>query len=277
MIPTSPDATAGPASGAAPPAFVVRAPTGPYRSLNPLTKLVVALTEVVAAFVVGTWTGPVVVLVLVVVTAFVAGVERRAAVIAAVTIPVVASIVLINGFLYPGATDVLFRLGPLAPSVTGFLFGLQVTIRLLAASLALAVAYLTTRTDDLLADLERRGFGRRATFVIGSAIETVPRTMTRAAEIVDAQRARGFDTEGRWWRRARGVVPLAAPVVFGALTEVEERTMALEARAFSTPGRRTVLRILPDTAMQRAVRYGLAVLVVVVVVGRATGRLAILP
>ena len=43
---------------------------------------------------------------------------------------------------------------------------------------------LRTRTDDLLADLERRGFGRRATYVIGSAIETVPRTVDRAAEMV---------------------------------------------------------------------------------------------
>ena len=129
----------------------------------------------------------------------------RLGVIVAITVPIVASIMLINGFLYPGATDVIVRLGPLAPSVSGFLFGLQITLRLLAASLALAVAYLATRTDDLLADLERRGLGRRATYVVGSAVETVPRTVERAAEIVDAQRSRGLDTEGRWWQRIRGV------------------------------------------------------------------------
>ena len=260
-----------------PPSFVVRAPTGTYRSLNPATKLATAAAEVVAAFFLGLWTGPVVVLVLVVLTAFVAGVARRLGVVAAVTIPIVASIMLINSLLYPGATDVIARIGPLAPSISGFLCGLQITIRLLAASLALGVAYLTTRTGDLLADLERRGFGRRASFIIGSAIETVPRTVTRAAEIVDAQRARGLDTEGRWWRRVRGIVPLAAPVVFGALTEVEERTMALEARAFSTPGPRTVIRTLPDSGRQRAVRWALLLGLVLLVGLRLTGHLAVVP
>jgi energy-coupling factor transport system permease protein len=50
-------------------------------------------------------------------------------------------------------------------------------------------------------------------------------------------------------------VPLAGPLILGALSDVEERTMALEARAFSAPGRRTTLRPIPDTAGQRAVRW----------------------
>lgn len=266
-----------PATSSTPPDFVLQAPSGPYLSLNPATKLAAAAFEVVAAFLLGTWTGPLMVLAVVLVTAAVAGALPRLGIIVVVTIPIVASIMLINGFLYPGATDVIVRLGPLAPSVSGFLFGLQITLRLLAASLALAVAYLTTRTGDLLADLERRGFGRRATYVVGSAIETVPRTIERAAEIVDAQRSRGLDTEGRWWQRVRGVLPLAAPVVFGALTEVEERTMALEARAFSTPGRRTVLRVLPDSTLQQAARIALLIGIVALIAGRIVGPLGSLP
>ncbi len=266
-----------PAASPTPPDFVLQAPSGPYLSLNPATKLGAAAIEVVAAFLLGTWTGPLVVLGVVLVTAGIARVLPRLGVIVAITVPIVASIMLINGFLYPGATDVIVRLGPLAPSVSGFLFGLQITLRLLAASLALAVAYLATRTDDLLADLERRGLGRRATYVVGSAVETVPRTVERAAEIVDAQRSRGLDTEGRWWQRIRGVLPLAAPVVFGALTEVEERTMALEARAFSTPGRRTVLRVLPDSTLQRAARIVLAIGIVALIVGRIIGPFGSVP
>jgi energy-coupling factor transport system permease protein len=44
-------------------------------------------------------------------------------------------------------------------------------------------------------------------------------------------------------------------MVLGALTDVEERTMALEARAFSAPGRRTSLRPVPDSGKERAVRW----------------------
>lgn len=82
-----------------------------------------------------------------------------------------------------------------------------------------------------------------------------------------------MDTEGRVWRRARGVLPLAGPVVFGALTEVEERTMALEARAFSAPGRKTLLRIPPNGRMDR-VLFWAALLALVALVGvRLAGRL----
>ena len=129
----------------------------------------------------------------------------------------------------------------------------------MAFGLSAAVFALTTPTDDLLGELERRGLGRRGSFVVGSALGAIPRMVQRAREVADSQRARGLDTEGNAWRRARGVVPLIGPVVFGALGEVEERTMALEARAFSAPGRRTVLRTLPDSGRQRWGRWLLLV------------------
>jgi energy-coupling factor transport system permease protein len=191
------------------------------------------------------------------------------------TIPLVASILLVNTFLFPGATDTIVRIGPLAPTWTGLTAALQATLRVVAFALSVAVFSLTTPTDDLLSDLERRGLGRRGVFVIGAAISTVPRMIERAAEIVDAQRARGLDTQGGPIRRARGVVPLAGPMIASALSEVEERTMALEARAFSAPGRRSVLRTLPDSGAQRALRWGLAVLAVAVVVGSVTGRIGL--
>jgi energy-coupling factor transport system permease protein len=191
------------------------------------------------------------------------------------TIPLVISILLVNTFLFPGATDTIVSIGPLAPTWTGLTAALQATLRVVAFALSVAVFSLTTPTDDLLSDLERRGLGRRGVFVIGAAISTVPRMVERAAEIVDAQRARGLDTQGSPARRVRGVVPLAAPMISSALNEVEERTMALEARAFSAPGRRTVLRVLPDSPGQRLLRWGLGVLALVVIVGSVTGRIGL--
>ena len=70
-----------------------------------------------------------------------------------------------------------------------------------------------------------------------------------------AQRARGLDTEGSIWRRVRGLVPIVAPVILGSIAEVEERTMALEARAFTRPGRRTLLWAPHDTGPEAAARW----------------------
>jgi energy-coupling factor transport system permease protein len=224
------------------------------------------------AFAVREWTGPVVTLVVVGAMAGSSGIVRRTVPFALATIPLVASILLVNTFLYPGAHDVLFSLGPFHATATGLAAAVQATLRVIAFALSVAVFSLTTSTDDLLSDLERRGLGRRAVYVIGSAIGMIPRMIERAGEIADSQRARGLDTEGSPLRRVRGVVPLAGPMISGALSEVEERTLALEARAFGAPTRRTVLRWHSDGRGEQALRWavglGSAALIALAVSGR---------
>ncbi len=230
-----------------------------------------ALASAAIAFAVREWSGPLAILALVVATASIARLGRPLLKFALATIPLVASILLVNTFLFPGATDVLVRIGPFAATGTGLIAAFQATLRVVAFALSVAVFSLTTPTDDLLSDLERRGLGRRAIFIIGSAIGTIPRMVERAAEIIDAQRARGLDTEGSPSRRARGLVPLAGPMISGALSEVEERSMALEARGFSAPARRTTLRLLPDSPTQRAARWLIVLATIVLVAASLTG------
>ena len=49
--------------------------------------------------------------------------------------------------------------------------------------------------------------------------------------------------------------------------------MSFEARAFSAPGRRTTIRVLPDSTLQRVVRWGVALALVLVVGATFAGRL----
>lgn len=254
------------------PAYVLRIPTGVYRSLNPLTKFVFALSSALVAFGVRGWTGPVSVLVVTATIAVAAGVTHSVRRFMLGTIPLVASILLVNAFLYPGATDVMFRVGPFAATGAGITAALQATLRVVAFALSVAVFSLTTATDDFLADLERRGAGRRLTFVVGSAIRMIPAMASRAIEIIAAQRARGLDTEGSFRRRIGGILPLAGPMVFGAISEVEDRTVALEARAFSAPVRRTVMRVLPDGGSQQALRWLVGLGAITAVAASIVGR-----
>ncbi|MBM4407247.1 MAG: energy-coupling factor transporter transmembrane protein EcfT [Chloroflexi bacterium] len=255
------------------PEYIVRVPSGLYVGLNPTTKLVIALGLATLAFVIRGWTGPVSVFGAVLLTVVITGVGRRLVSFVVASLPLVISILLINTFIYPDATDALATVGPFTVTGTGLTVALQAALRVIAFALAIGVFVATTDLDDLLSDLERRGLGRRAEFVIGSAIRMVPRMVERAGEIVEAQRARGLDTEGRPWRRARGLVPLAGPMIGGALNDVEERTMALEARAFSAPARRTPIRRFPDSAAQRAARWGLGLLIVALTVATVGGWL----
>jgi energy-coupling factor transport system permease protein len=255
------------------PDFVTRPASGFYRSLNPATKLAVATLEVVAAFAIPGWLGPGLVLAVLVVVGAASRNLRGLILIGLAALPLVVSILVVNLFLLPGASDPIARIGPVAPTWSGLRFGLLTSTRLIAFSSAVALAYLTTPVDDLLADFSRRGVGRRGVFVVGAAVQMVPRTIERVGEIMDAQRARGMDTEGRIWRRARGLIPLAGPLVFGALAEVEERTVALESRGFTAPGHQTLLRIPPDRPIDAVLRWVALASVVAIAALRLTGRM----
>jgi energy-coupling factor transport system permease protein len=257
------------------PSFLGRPGPTRFHRLNPLTKLVLATSTAVSAVVVGGVAGPAILVgVAVLLPALAARVVRRLLRTSLLlTLPIAVSVLLVNLFFFPGATNVLFRLGPISATGEGLAFALEVLARILAISGAITLFYLTTPPSALVIDLERRGVPSRVAFVANASVQTVPAMVERAAAITAAQRARGLDTEGSLWRRVRGVLPLVGPVLLGSIAEVEERTMALEARGFTRPGRRTLLWHPPDAGRQRLARWLLVAAIPALMALRALGML----
>jgi len=190
------------------------------------------------------------------------------------TLPIAASVLIVNLLFYPAGREILFQLGPIRATAEGLEFAFETLARIGAISGAITLFYLTTPPGELVLDLERRGISPRVAFVALASVQTVPALVERAAIITAAQRSRGLDTEGSLRRRLRGVLPLAGPVLLGSITEVEERTMALESRGFTRPGRRTLLWSPGDSAPQRVARWLLVVGVPLLIAARAAGWLA---
>jgi energy-coupling factor transport system permease protein len=191
------------------------------------------------------------------------------------SLPLALSALIVNVFFFPGGQDVLLRLGPITATREGLSFAIEILARIAAISGAITLFYLTTRPSELVLDLERRGVSPRLAFVANASVQTVPAMAERAAAIVAAQRARGLDTEGSFLKRLRGIVPIVGPVMLGSIAEVEERSMTLEARAFTRPGRRSLLWSPPDSSPQRAVRWLLVAGFVLLVLARALGWLSL--
>lgn len=223
--------------------------------------------------VLGGYVGPLAVLFLgVLPSAIVAGVARRlfrASLL--LTLPIAISLLLVNTFFFPGASHVLFAVGPLRATREGLFFAGEVLVRLFAFSTAIGLFLLTTDPRALVHDLQRRGLSARLAFVVAATLGAVPQMGERAAAIAAVQRARGLDTEGGLGARLRGVLPLVGPVLFGSLSEVEERTQALEARGFSRPGRRDLLWAPPDSPHERVLRWALLLGLVALIGARLTG------
>ncbi len=192
------------------------------------------------------------------------------------TLPIAISVILVSVFTRAGTT-VLFSLGPFDATLEGVDFAGQTLVRLFAISTAIGLFGLTTEPRSFVLDLERRGLSPRFAFVALATLEAVPAMVERAGVIGSAQRARGLDTEGNVRARLRGVLPLVGPVILSSLTEVEERSLALEVRAFGRPGRRNLLWRIPDTGAQLTVRAVLLLALVAAIVGRLTGMFPSLP
>jgi energy-coupling factor transport system permease protein len=255
------------------PDFVGHPGPSAFHRLNPLTKATLATTTAIAAVVLGGLVGPALLAVAaVIVPAAAAGVLGRLARLAVLlALPIALSAFLVNVFFFPGGQEVLLRVGPITATAEGLRFALEIMARILAISGAVTLFYLTTRPADLVVDLERRGVSPRIAFVANASVQTVPAMVERASQITAAQRARGLDTEGSLWRRVRGIVPIVGPVILGSIAEVEERTMALEARGFTRPGRRTLLWAPGDSGAEAAARWLMLLALVALIAARITG------
>jgi energy-coupling factor transport system permease protein len=221
--------------------------------------------------VIGGYVGPLVIIALALAGAAIAGVAGRLIRVSVLlTLPIAISVVLVSVFTRPGDT-VLFTIGPFDATAEGVDFAAQTLVRLLAISTSIGLFGLTTDPRAFVLDLERRGVSPRFAFVALATLEAVPAMVERASVIQASQRARGLDTEGSVAARLRGVLPLVGPVILSSLTEVEERSLALEVRAFGRPGRRHLLWRSPDSTIQLLVRVALVLALVALIAGRIAG------
>lgn len=244
-----------------------------YHRLNPLTKAAIATFGSISSFVLGGYPGPIAIVSVMLVLAVLAGaLGRLLRASLLLTLPLAISVVLVSVFTRAGTT-VLFGVGPFEATVEGVDFAGRTLVRLLAISLSIGLFALTTDPRAFVLDLERRGASPRFAFVALATIEAVPMIAERVRAIGDSQRARGLDTEGSLRARLGGLLPMVGPVILGSLTDVEERSLALESRAFSRPGRRHLLWSMPDTTWERGLRWALLAGLAAVIILRISSRM----
>jgi energy-coupling factor transport system permease protein len=159
----------------------------------------------------------------------------------------------IQGLFWTSGTPVA-NLGPLSVKAEGLVFATTITGRLLAIMGSFLLFSLGTRPDDLMISLEERGVPNSITYIILSTIQLVPGLQVQAGKIRDAQQARGLETTGSIRQRLRALLPLIEPLVLGSIIDVDERAIALEARAFSSDIKKTFFRTVDDRRWEKVLR-----------------------
>ncbi|HEY0738123.1 MAG TPA: energy-coupling factor transporter transmembrane component T [Herpetosiphonaceae bacterium] len=242
--------------------------SSPLHRLHPLTKLTFSFGLIVVALGAGIdWVPLALYLLVLIPLSILGGVVRPFLSISLrLLLPFAISLFVIQSLFFPEGTTILARLGPLSIKAEGVRFAFASTVRILLITGALLLTLLTTHPGVLMSGLVQKGMPPTLAYVVVTTLQIVPQMRERANLIVDAQRSRGLETQGSLLRRARALLPMIGPLVLGGLLDVEERTLALEARAFSATTPKTSLFELPDPAYERVLRW-IILLSIVAIIG----------
>lgn len=168
-------------------------------------------------------------------------------------IPFAISLFVIQGFFAPGS-QVVWSIGSITLTVEGLMGGFSFGSRIFLVLGAATLLMFFTRPDHLMLALTERGLPHQVGYIVVTTMQIIPRFQEKAETILNAQRSRGLETEGSLAHRLRMLLPLVGPLILGSIIDVDERAIALEARAFSYPGKKTNLQVLHDTSLEKYLR-----------------------
>ena len=228
--------------------------------LHPLTKVLLTFLLLTAGFTLpGNWTGYFLILLVIFPLAFWGQVfPKLLRATWNVSLPFAISVILIQSLFWGKGTPI-FELWGISPKVEGALYALISLGRIILVMADFLLFAMTTRPDTLMIALKQVGMPSSIAYIIVTTLQIVPSFQRKASTILDAQRSRGLETEGSLFIRTRAFIPIVLPLVLGSLVEVEERAIAIEARAFNSNQKETSLIEIQDTQSQKIFRQSMIV------------------
>jgi energy-coupling factor transport system permease protein len=236
----------------------------PIHRLNPMTKLIIALSLVLIAFLSPWyWTPVAIFLAAILPLSILAKVAREYwKFFFRIILPTILILFLMQALFLPGESRIIFQLFGLEITELSLQLAFRNATRIVVMISSFTILLLTTHPSELMSDLTRRGLPGQFAYVVISSLQIIPQMQAKAQTIISAQRSRGLDTQSSFLRRVGGILPLVGPLVFGSLVEVEERAIAIEARGFTSTRPKSFLQEIPDTRADKTIRWVLMGLVI---------------
>lgn len=242
--------------------------------LHPLTKASLTLLLLVAGLTLpGNWTGYFLVLFIILPLALWGKIfSNFLKTVGIISLPFIVSVVIIQSLFWGKGTPI-FEIWVISPKWEGIMFALMSVGRILLVMAGFILFAMTTRPDMLMISLKQMGAPSSLAYIIVTTLQIIPSFQRKAFTILDAQRARGLETEGNIFVRSRAFVPIVLPLILGSLVEVEERAIAIEARGFNSNRKETSLIEIPDTKPQIVLRRIFVITMLLSVIARIAWQL----
>ncbi|MDR0689879.1 MAG: energy-coupling factor transporter transmembrane protein EcfT [Spirochaetaceae bacterium] len=137
------------------------------------------------------------------------------------------------------SNDILWRMGFLTVSKPGLVTGMSLSFSVMNIAGIFIWMFKTTENKEISRALDAAGMNHKITYVFMSSLRMIRVLGRHSRTIMNAQQARGIETEGNILVRARAFFPLLVPLILGSVTAAEERVLTLESRGFDVKGEKT--------------------------------------
>ncbi len=245
------------------------APQGLAARAHPFTPLVLSLAVIFLAFLLPAPGGPLLLAGAFIIIAPLSGDPRALVPAAWLAVPFWVLLFLLHG---PLGTGERMAVGSITLSISGVELALTQSARLTAIIIASVLVIRGFRPGRFVDAALVSGWPWTYAYITAATLNAIPRFQERAIRVQEAMRSRGLRVRGSVITRARAFVPLALPLMLGALHDVDERTFALATRQVRADGvQRTSLRPPTDTGIDRLVRWGAVLAVAAATLWRVFG------
>ncbi|NLF28808.1 MAG: energy-coupling factor transporter transmembrane protein EcfT [Clostridiales bacterium] len=203
--------------------------------LNPLTKMILAVVLCAACFVSGRHLFVLGVLALSLAMSRAAGVFQRAWRTLAALSKLSLLLFVVQVLVIRDGKPLLTPLPGLSITDVGVLFSLLFVLRLIAATLPLAIMLSVTKIGDLSGVLvEKLRIPFKYAFSLTTAMRFIPIFSLETADIMAAQTSRGveFDTRN-FLKKVRLILPLCVPLLLSSVERIDRGAISAELRGFS--------------------------------------------
>lgn len=239
-----------------------------FKKLYPLTKLYLALALIISAFIIPSHIYD---YSMIIICGIIVSFENKLKIyskrIFLSLFWLFTAIFIIQSLFIP-AGEVWLKFGFISVYKEGVMKAIGLTSKLTAIVSALTMLTLITPVKDFTLALEKKGLNPKAAFILMLTLQTIPEMKKQADVIMDSQKARGIETEGNVFVRAKALILIFIPLVLSSIANTEERAITLEARGFSVGEKRTILYDIEETKNDKIMKVILAIFIVLSIVWR---------
>lgn len=161
---------------------------------------------------------------------------------------------------------ILFQWQFITIRLQGLIDGLNQTSPLVVMAAVVLLFFETTEVEDLMISLQQKKVSHVVSYIVLSTLQMIPDMVKRSKVIMQAQQARGIETEGNMILRLRAFFPSLGPLIISSISELEDRAITLEVRGFSASVEKTFLKDIRSRSIDRMLTI-IMILITCVILG----------